>query len=46
MNLGEIVLSEMSVSYGPPYIVLYWGKNLMGNKANCLIIPDISSIGI
>lgn len=46
MNLGEIVLSEISVSYGPPYIVFYWGKNLEGDKANCLIIPDESPIRI
>lgn len=26
MHLGEIVLSEVSVSYRLPYIVFYWGK--------------------
>lgn len=47
MHLGEIVVSEMSVSYGLPYIVFSRGKNpKLGNKPNCLIIPDILPIRI
>lgn len=41
MCLSEIVLSKMSVSYGLAYTVFYRGENMMGNKPNCLIIPDI-----
>jgi len=46
MHLGEIVMCEMSVSYELPYIVFYWGINLVGNKTNYLIIPDILPIRI
>lgn len=42
---SEIAVSDMSVSYIVlVYIVLTWEKKVVGNKPNCLIIPEIFHI--